>query len=189
MDVGALTVKTVRDGPVCTLILRGDLDLPATGRFLEQAARLIRNSDISNAAAFFGVPATTLERWYYDYVERQQATQAVEIEASRLGGDGADEPDRGERFQAVRLLLSARTRFRRAPVCAERPVVRPDLRGHLGEAGGRSPKQRARPDDLDRGPDAGRADQRLQALDVRRERLRRSPLDELALEVLHEDLL
>ena len=38
MDAHALTVKTVRDGPVCTLILRGDLDLLGTGRFLEQAA-------------------------------------------------------------------------------------------------------------------------------------------------------
>jgi anti-anti-sigma regulatory factor len=38
MDAHALTIKTVRDGPVCTLILGGDLDLPATGRFLEQAA-------------------------------------------------------------------------------------------------------------------------------------------------------
>ena len=38
MDAYALTVKTVRDGPVCTLILRGDLDLLDTGRFLEQAA-------------------------------------------------------------------------------------------------------------------------------------------------------
>jgi anti-anti-sigma regulatory factor len=38
MDAYALTVKTVRDGPVCILILRGDLDLLETGRFLEQAA-------------------------------------------------------------------------------------------------------------------------------------------------------
>ena len=38
MDAHALTVKTVRDGPVCTLILHGDLDLLETGRFLEQAA-------------------------------------------------------------------------------------------------------------------------------------------------------
>ena len=38
MDAHALTIKTVRDGPVCTLILRGDLDLLETGRFLEQAA-------------------------------------------------------------------------------------------------------------------------------------------------------
>jgi anti-anti-sigma factor len=38
MDVRALTIKAVRDGPVCTLILSGDLDFPATGGFLEQAA-------------------------------------------------------------------------------------------------------------------------------------------------------
>src|SRR5438105_2829497 len=39
----------------------------ATERFLEQAARLIRISDVANAAAFLGVPEKTLERWYYDY--------------------------------------------------------------------------------------------------------------------------
>ncbi len=44
----------------------------ATERFLEQAARLIRFSDIANAAAFLGVPEKTLEKWYYDYVERQR---------------------------------------------------------------------------------------------------------------------
>jgi anti-anti-sigma regulatory factor len=38
MDEYALTIKTVRDGPVCTLILRGDLDLLETDGFLEQAA-------------------------------------------------------------------------------------------------------------------------------------------------------
>jgi anti-anti-sigma regulatory factor len=38
MDAHALTIKTVRDGPVCTLILRSDLDLLQTDRFLEQAA-------------------------------------------------------------------------------------------------------------------------------------------------------
>ena len=38
MDVHALTIKTVRDEPVCTLILRGDLDLLEIGRILEQAA-------------------------------------------------------------------------------------------------------------------------------------------------------
>jgi transposase len=46
----------------------------ATERFLEQAARLIRFSDIANAAGFFGMPEKTLERWYYDYVERQRQT-------------------------------------------------------------------------------------------------------------------
>lgn len=44
----------------------------ATERFLAQAARLIRFADIANAASFLGVPEKTLERWYYDYVERQQ---------------------------------------------------------------------------------------------------------------------
>ncbi len=44
----------------------------ATERFLEQAARLIRFSDLANAAAFLGVPEKTLEKWYYDYVERQR---------------------------------------------------------------------------------------------------------------------
>lgn len=46
----------------------------ATERFLEQAARLIRFSDIANAAAFLGVPEKTLQKWYYDYVERQRQT-------------------------------------------------------------------------------------------------------------------
>jgi transposase len=43
----------------------------ATERFLEQAARLIRFSDIQNAAAFLGVAEKTLANWYYDYVQRQ----------------------------------------------------------------------------------------------------------------------
>jgi anti-anti-sigma regulatory factor len=38
MDVRALRIEAVRDGPVCTLILSGDLDFPATGGFLERAA-------------------------------------------------------------------------------------------------------------------------------------------------------
>lgn len=43
MDAHALTMQTVRDGPVCTLILRGDLDLLETGGFLEQAALAVDN--------------------------------------------------------------------------------------------------------------------------------------------------
>ena len=38
MDPHALTINSVRDGPVCTLILRGDLDLLETAGFAEQAA-------------------------------------------------------------------------------------------------------------------------------------------------------
>ena len=60
----------------------------ATERFLEQAARLIRFSDIANAAAFLGVPEKTLEKWYYDYVERQrQAPPASARLPQQLGID------------------------------------------------------------------------------------------------------
>jgi transposase len=60
----------------------------ATERFLAQAARLIRFSDVANAAAFFAVPEKTLERWYYDYVERhQQAAASTAKPIRQLGID------------------------------------------------------------------------------------------------------
>jgi transposase len=60
----------------------------ATERFLEQAARLIRFSDIANAAAFLGVPEKTLEKWYYDYVERQRQAPAAALQPiAQLGID------------------------------------------------------------------------------------------------------
>jgi len=55
----------------------------ATERFLAQAARLIRCSDIANAAAFLGVPEKTLEKWYYDYVERQRQQAAAAVRPIR----------------------------------------------------------------------------------------------------------
>lgn len=61
----------------------------ATNRLVEQSAELIRRSDVSNAAAFFGIPAKTLERWYYEYVERQKA--AVETAAQPIRSLGIDE--------------------------------------------------------------------------------------------------
>ena len=51
----------------------------ATERFLEQAARLIRFSDIANVAEFFAVPPNSLARWYYDFVERQQKTPPAKL--------------------------------------------------------------------------------------------------------------
>jgi hypothetical protein len=48
----------------------------ATERFLEQAARLIRISDVANAATFLGVPQKNLERWYHDYAQRQVQASA-----------------------------------------------------------------------------------------------------------------
>ena len=38
MDAHSLMIKTVRDGPVCTLILSGDLDFREIGGFLDKAA-------------------------------------------------------------------------------------------------------------------------------------------------------
>lgn len=61
----------------------------ATGRLVERAAELVRRSDVVNAAAFFGIPEKTLERWYYDYVERCQA--AVESAAQPIRSLGIDE--------------------------------------------------------------------------------------------------
>ncbi len=51
----------------------------ATERFLEQAAKLIRFADLANAAHFLGVPEKTLERWYYDYVERLKHAPATNL--------------------------------------------------------------------------------------------------------------
>lgn len=46
----------------------------ATERFLERCATSIRTGDVKNAAAFFGLPEKTLERWYYEFLERRQST-------------------------------------------------------------------------------------------------------------------
>jgi transposase len=54
--------------PACPHIAPG---AHATERFLHQAAKLIRFADVANAAAFLGVAEKTLQRWYYDYVQRQ----------------------------------------------------------------------------------------------------------------------
>jgi transposase len=47
----------------------------ATCRLVERAAELVRHAEVASAAQFFGIPEKTLERWYYQYVERQN-TQA-----------------------------------------------------------------------------------------------------------------
>ena len=51
----------------------------ATERFLARAAELIRFGDITQVAAFLRVPATSLERWYYAWVERQARAEAQPI--------------------------------------------------------------------------------------------------------------
>jgi transposase len=74
----------------------------ATERFLAQAARLIRFSDLANAAAFLGVPEKTLEKWYYDYVERQcQAPPTPPRPIRQLGIDELKLTHGSDEFVAV----------------------------------------------------------------------------------------
>jgi transposase len=70
--------------PPCPHVAHG---VHATERFLAHAATLIRFADIDNAAAFFGLPAKTLERWYYGYVERTRQTAAPLKPITSLGID------------------------------------------------------------------------------------------------------
>jgi transposase len=53
----------------------------ATERFLARAAELIRFGDLTQMAAFLRVPATSLEWWYYAWVERQACAEAQPITA------------------------------------------------------------------------------------------------------------
>ena len=60
----------------------------ATERFLERAAQLVRCSDLSNAAAFLGVPERTLGDWYYAYLQRRQIPGSQKLKpVRRLGID------------------------------------------------------------------------------------------------------
>jgi transposase len=58
----------------------------ATHRLVERAAELVRHSDVANAAQFFGIPEKTLERWYYDYVERQRVQAQASAQPIRSLG-------------------------------------------------------------------------------------------------------
>jgi transposase len=72
------------------------------GTLPRPAARLIRVSDVANAAAFFGVPEKTLERWYYDYVERQrQAPAGTARPIRQLGLDELSFKKKHREFVAV----------------------------------------------------------------------------------------
>ena len=48
----------------------------ATERLLERMAEMIGFSDIRNTAVFFGVAEKTLERWYYEFLERNRVPEA-----------------------------------------------------------------------------------------------------------------
>ena len=58
----------------------------ATERLLGRCAALIRTGDVRNAAAFFGLPEKTLERWYYEFLGRTQQAAAAPAEPVRSIG-------------------------------------------------------------------------------------------------------
>jgi transposase len=57
-----------------------------TGRLLERMVAMIGFSDIRNAARFFGVPEKTLERWYYEFLERKQKNTSAQNQPIRSLG-------------------------------------------------------------------------------------------------------
>jgi len=105
----------------------------ATERFLEQAARLIRVSDMTNAASFLGVPEKTLERWYYDYVERkQQASPATPRPIQEIGIDELTLKKRAGQFVAV-IIDHSNERVLDVLESREKQVIREYLqRGRTG---------------------------------------------------------
>lgn len=59
----------------------------ATERFLERMAELVKHADLANAAAYLGVAQKTLERWYYQYVQRHQRPEGQLRPVQSLGID------------------------------------------------------------------------------------------------------
>jgi transposase len=74
----------------------------ATERFLQRAAELIRTSDVSNAAAFLGVPERTLANWYYDYLQRRPQPGGEPLKVvRRLGIDELAVKKKHQQYVAV----------------------------------------------------------------------------------------
>jgi transposase len=74
----------------------------ATERFLERAAELVRSSDLSNAAAFLGVPERTLGDWYYAYLQRRQHAGGQKLKpVRRLGIDELSLKKKHQQYVAV----------------------------------------------------------------------------------------
>lgn len=73
-----------------SLLLTPGMGGKATGRFVEQAAALIERADISGVAAFYGIPRKTLERWYYQWLDRPTEL-SDEDDAEPIRSLGVDE--------------------------------------------------------------------------------------------------
>lgn len=63
----------------------------ATERLLRRAVEWIRHSDVANTARFFGIAERTLDRWYYQHIERQQETAKTCSEKKTIRRIGIDE--------------------------------------------------------------------------------------------------
>ena len=63
----------------------------ASARFVQQAAAFIRRADIAGAAAFFGVPETTLARWYYGHAQHDEELSEAEGAGEPIRSLGIDE--------------------------------------------------------------------------------------------------
>ena len=59
----------------------------ATERFLERMAELVQHTDLTHAAAYLAVAPKTLERWYYQYVQRRQRPEGTLQPIRSLGID------------------------------------------------------------------------------------------------------
>lgn len=60
-----------------------------TTRLLDRLVELVGRSDVAGAAAFFGIPASTVGRWYYEHLEHQRT--AAETAAEPIRSLGIDE--------------------------------------------------------------------------------------------------
>jgi transposase len=74
----------------------------ATERFLERAAQLVRTSDLTNAAAFLGVPERTLGDWYYAYLQRRPQPSGQQLQpVRRIGIDELSLKKKYQHYVAV----------------------------------------------------------------------------------------
>lgn len=74
-----------------SLLLTPGLGAKATARLMGKAAQLIQRADIAGVAAFYQIPAKTLERWYYEWVELQNQSSEEDAPPKPIRSLGLDE--------------------------------------------------------------------------------------------------
>jgi hypothetical protein len=58
----------------------------ASERLLKRLAELVDRGNVASAASFFGLPEKTVERWYYQHVQRKQSQPRPQLEPVRSLG-------------------------------------------------------------------------------------------------------